>query len=260
MKRIDFLTKLLYLVVLGCLLGMPANSWAQQYDIGGGLGVAAYSGDIVRRLDKGNVGLHGTLFGRRNFDNVWSLRAGLSYGRVSAADSISRIDPAALERDAAFRGNIYEVSAVMEYHFLDFKHPQKGMNYSPYGFFGLGYSLFSGEGRNYVPSFISNPADPEALFEDYTVATPVIPFGLGIKFKLNQQWLLGVEMGFRATFTDALDKIDTDDTLITRFPSNQGNQGRSIGFKTGNYSDRDWYYFLGVHLSYSIGTVKCYAY
>lgn len=259
MKKIDFLTKLICLALLGCLLGMPTKSWAQQYDIGGGLGLAAYSGDIVRRLDRGNVGLHGTLFGRRNFDNVWSLRAGFSYGRISAADSISRIDAAALMRDAAFRGNIYEVSAVMEYHFLDFKHPQRSMNYSPYGFFGLGYSLFSGQGRTYVPTFIGNPSDPEAVVEDYTVATPVIPFGLGIKFKLSKQWLLGVEMGFRATFSDALDKIDREDLVISRFQGPPAN-GRQRGFKTGNYSDRDWYYFLGVHLSYSIGTVKCFAY
>lgn len=226
---------------------------AQKYEFGGGLGVAAYTGDIVRRLDKGNVGIQGTLFGRRNFDNVWSLRAGLSYGRISAADSINPIDPLAEIRNAYFKANVFEISAVMEYHFLDYLHPQSAYRFSPYGFFGLGYSVISGNG-----AFNYDGNDDRG---GYAVSTPVIPFGIGMKYKINNNWILGVEMGFRPTFSDLVDRLDSKarfqrdpDTGLVDPPSQIG------GFYYGNYSDKDWYYFLGVTLSYSITSIKCYAY
>ncbi|GHB30436.1 type IX secretion system protein PorG [Mongoliitalea lutea] len=223
---------------------------AQKYDLGGGLGVAAYSGEIVRRLDQGRVGLQGTFFGRRNFDNVWSLRGGLSFARISAADSITRLDPAAVYRDAFFKGNIWEASAVMEYHFLDFMHPQAQFRFSPYGFFGLGFTYYSGEGRSFL---LEQP-------ERYRTTTPVIPFGLGIKYRLNDRWILAAELGFRATFTDNLDKIEGNLNVIPRFEPPANGQPQAFGYNAANYSDRDWYYFFGLTISYSLSSVKCYAY
>lgn len=243
----------LSLVVTGLSIGImmliPLHTQAQQYDFGGGLGVAAYSGEIVRRLDDGRVGLQGTFFGRRNFDNVWSLRAGLSFARISAADSITRLDPVAVYRDAFFKGNIWEASAVMEYHFLDFMHPQAQFRFSPYGFFGLGFTYYSGEGRSFL---LEEP-------DRYRTTTPVIPFGLGIKYRLNDRWVLAAELGFRATFTDNLDKIDGSQQLVRRF-ENPTAPEKPFGYNAANYSDRDWYYFLGLTISYSLSSVKCYAY
>lgn len=247
MNKINFRIYILALLLSTGML-MPGISFA-QYDLGGGIGVAAYSGDIVRRLDQGNIGLQGTLFGRRNFDNVWSMRAALSFGRISAADSITGIDAAALARDAYFKGNIYEASVVMEYHFLDYTHPQAVYRYSPYGFFGLGYSYYSGSGSAYV-------FDPE---ENYGVGTPVIPFGIGVKYRLTDKWTLAAELGFRATFTDFLDKIDDRQPVINRFPD-PANPNPPYGVNRGNYSDKDWYYFFGLTISYSFNTIKCYTY
>ncbi len=245
-SRINFLALLL---TLGVFLSSEKVS-AQRYDVGGGLGVATYSGDIVRRLDQGNIGLQGTLFGRRNFDNVWSLRVGLSYGRLSAADSTAQIDAAALYRDAFFKADVFEVSAVMEYHFLDFMHPRSTFRYSPYGFFGIGYTYLTGDGQTYRN-------DP--LEGDYSVGTPMIPFGLGVKYRLDEKWVLAAELGFRATFSDYIDKIDSRQAFVPRFPD-PADPNVPFGVNYGNYSDKDWYYFLGVTISYTFNSVKCYAY
>ncbi|MGY6520260.1 MAG: type IX secretion system protein PorG [Mongoliitalea sp.] len=245
-----FLSLVVSGISIGIMMLSPLQMQAQQYDFGGGLGVAAYSGEIVRRLDEGRVGLQGTFFGRRNFDNVWSLRGGLSFARISAADSITRLDPVAVSRDAFFRGNVWEISAVMEYHFLDFMHPQAQFRFSPYGFFGLGFTYYSGEGRSFL---LEQP-------ERFRTTTPVIPFGLGIKYRLNDRWVLAAELGFRATFTDRLDKIEDNQLVIPRFPNPNVTEPQVFGYNAANYSDRDWYYFLGLTISYSISSVKCYAY
>ncbi|PSL05790.1 DUF6089 family protein [Cecembia rubra] len=242
----------LILSLLMLSIGMLTDRvFAQSYDFGGGLGVATYTGDLVRRFDQGNVGLQGTLFGRRNFDNVWSLRAGLSFGRLAAADSVSRIDLPSINRDAYFKGNVYELTAVMEYHFIDFLHPQSMYRFSPYGFFGLGYSYFSGTGRSYF-------ADQEA--GDYSVSTPVIPFGIGIKYKLNDKWMLGAELGFRATFTDLLDKVDGKLPVNPIMVPDANGVNQPSRISRGNYSDNDWYYFFGLTISYSFNNIKCYIY
>jgi hypothetical protein len=239
---------LFVLVLLGVIISPQAV--AQKYELGGGLGIATYSGDIIRRLDPEQIGIQGTLFGRRNFDNVWTLRGGISFARLNAADSVRPIDPVAAFRDAGFRGSLFEVSAVMEYHFLDFTHPQAQYRFSPYGFLGLGFAGFVGNGRKF-----GNDPNPSG----YTVGTPVIPFGIGIKYKLSSKWLLAAEFGARATFTDALDKLYGDEPTIPRFPD-PVFPSSSSGYNQGNYSDKDWYYFLGVTISYSFSSVKCYAY
>jgi hypothetical protein len=224
--------------------------YAQKYEVGFGLGGATYSGDIIRKLDPSQIGIQGTLFGRRNFDNVWSLRAGVSFARLNAADSVRPIDQVSANRNAFFNGSVLEVSAVMEYHFLDFTHPQSQFRYSPYGFFGLGYTFFDGDGQAFE-------GDPTA--GGYGAGTPVIPFGIGVKYRLNDRWNLALEFGFRATFSDFIDKINSESPAIARF-ANPDDPSITYGINYGNYSDRDWYYFLGLSLSYSINSVKCYAY
>jgi hypothetical protein len=236
------------LIVL--FVAAPLGVFAQKYDFGGGLGVATYSGDITRLVNPEQLGFQGTLFGRRNFDNVWSIRGGISFARLNAADSLKPIDPAAALRNGFFKGSLAEVSVVAEYHFLDFMHPQARYRFSPYGFLGLGYSTFSGSGQTFQ-------GDPDA--GTYLVSTPVIPFGIGIKYKLSKQWILATELGFRATFTDNLDKIDSKQASIPRFPD-PNNPNAPYGYNYGNYSDKDWYYFLGVTLSYSFYSVKCFSY
>ncbi len=223
--------------------------FAQKYEIGGGAGVAAYSGDIIRRIDPGQIGLQGTLFGKRNFDNVWSLRAGVNLARLNAADSIKPIDRLAEVRDGRFRAGIVEISAVMEFNFLDYLRNNSEFRWSPYAFFGLGYTFVIARGNTYAFNVSS----------DYNLSTLVIPFGGGVKYRLNDRWTLALEVGMRPTFTDYLDKIDSQEPVIPRF-QNPNAPNEPYGINYGNPNDKDWYYFTGLMISYTIASTKCYAY
>ena len=245
-----------YIILIFGILGVfiSSESRAQQYEVGFGLGAGSYTGDIIRRIDPTQVGIQGTLFGRRNFDNAWSLRAGLSVSRLNAADSVRPIDPMTLSRNAFFNGTMLEVSAIMEFYFLDYLEHQSPIRFSPFGFFGLGYSMFLGNGQAYQD-------DP--LAGRYNVNTPIIPFGLGVKYKLKERLFLSMEAGIKATFTDNLDKIGNDLTYYPRFTIDPDSGGQVLdpsALNFGNHSDRDWYYFLGFTLSYSFHQVKCYNY
>ncbi|WP_200974622.1 DUF6089 family protein [Echinicola sp. 20G] len=247
-------------IVLGVsMLGISNKAKAQQNEYGLGLGVATYSGDIIRRLDPKQLGLQGTFFGRRNFDNVWSLRYGVSIAGLNAADSIRPLDAMAAARNAYFKGLLVEGHVVMEYHFLDYLAPHSTVRYSPYGFLGFGYSMFFADGQ----SFQGDPTDT-----DYSLSTPVIPFGLGVKYRLKERLFLALEFGFRPTVSDFLDKIEYNENYIPRFPdpnyvpdpNNPDDTPPVYGLNYGNKSDKDWYYFLGVTLSYSFHQIECFNY
>lgn len=263
MKKVNFQILCLILVLGVSFLTLPRKAQAQQNEYGLGLGVATYSGDIIRRLDPGQLGLQGTFFGRRNFDNVWSLRFGFSLAGLNAADSIRPLDAVAEARNAYFKGLLIEGHAIMEYHFLDYLAPHSTFRFSPYGFMGFGLAFFNGKGQSY-----QGELHPDQKGK-YNLTTPVIPFGLGVKYKLKERLFLAVEFGFRPTVTDFLDKIEYNENYIPRFPDpnsppvdldDPDSYPLPFGVNYGNKSDKDWYYFLGVTLSYSFHHVECFNY
>ena len=252
MKKINY--KIFSSFVLGCFLvcSPVALLVAQSYEIGGGLGTAVYSGDILRKIDAGQSGLQGTLFGKRNFDNVWSLKVGLNLAEIMAADSIRPIDAMASLRQGHFTGRITELSAIMEFNFLDYVNQKSEFRFSPYAFFGLGYAFVNAEGR----------INAGAPVENYRTRTLVIPFGGGVKYLLTDQLTLGMELGFRPTTSDALDQLDSTLPALPRYDSPLGPNTKALpqSLNFGNPNSKDWYYFLGLTLSYAITKARCYTY
>ena len=252
MKKVNF--KIFnHLVAIILWAASIAPGYGQKYEVGGGIGAGVYSGDIIRKIDPSQFGIQGTLFGKRNFDNVWSLRVALSTSILQGDDEKQPIDLVYKSRDARFKGGVIEGSAIMEFNFLDFLRNDSEFRFSPYAFFGIGYSHFIMKGRYSAERF--TPAD------FYQLSSPVIPFGGGVKYRLSDQWTLAAELGIRATFTDYLDKIDSKAGVIpvSEIDPNTGAQLTHI-INFGNPNTNDWYYFLGVTLSYTIPNVRCYAY
>jgi hypothetical protein len=249
LKKVNFQISKYLLLFSFLFIGVTQESIAQKYELGGGVGFAAYSGDIIRKIDPGQLGPQVTLFGKRNFDNVWTLRVGINTAIIQAADSIKPIDELARIRDARFRGGVIEGSAVMEFNFLDFLRNGSEFRFSPYAFFGIGYSLFIMKGNTYAFNSSSQ----------YDLSSVVIPFGGGVKYRLDDRLTLAAELGFRPTFTDYLDKIDSTEPSIPKF-GDPANPDVPYGINFGNPYDKDWYYFLGVTISYTFASTKCYAY
>jgi hypothetical protein len=239
------------LLILNTLL-VQQNLYAQEYEIGGGFGVAGYTGDIIRIGDPRQLGFQGTLLGRQNFDNVWSLRGGLSFAGLKGSDLVNPIDDIHLARGASFNGTALEASVVMEYHFIDYLQKNSEFKFSPYAFFGVGALKFVGKGDSYSEDIRAN--------RDININTVVIPFGVGMKYKLSDQWILALELGYRGTFTDGIDKIkssnpDTNlnNVIPTVFPP-------GYNLHKGNVYDNDGYYFMGLTISYKIRNLKCLIY
>ncbi len=119
--------------------------------------------------------------------------------------------------DSSFSRTIMEIAAIYEYNFFNYRDIKENFFMSPYLFGGIATTV---------------------LFGDENHATITIPFGVGLKYKLSSNWNLGLEYGIRKTFYDRIDMINEDQLLSSSTPA-------------------DWYYFLGLNLSYTFYQQKC---
>lgn len=220
--------KVATILTIATLLLLNGFCYSQQNEVGFGLGAFNYTGDIARNLQSGNISPGATIFYRRNLNDAISIRGSLTGGIVKGDDTPS-FDVLGQRRDASFSRGLLEISPVVEYHFLDHRENINILNWTPYFFAGIGATFF-GQKATENPNY-SNPQ-------------LVLPFGVGFKYILDRQWSLGLEAGIRKTFFDYLDNVSEGDLAVKNF-------------NFGNRHDDDWYYFLGLSLSYTFYTIPC---
>jgi opacity protein-like surface antigen len=135
-------------------------------------------------------------------------------------------------RNLSFQNNINEFSGGIEFNFFDFDLNKKlDKKISPYFFTGLSFLLFK---RMEYPSTTNSDANQVSSGKNYA-----IPLIIGVKSNLTSNFVLGFEIGTRYTFTDDLD-------------------GNLTSFNLGNVTNKDWYVFSGITLTYMFGTKPCF--
>jgi len=203
---------------------------AQKHELGFGLGLSAYSGEIVQYFDPTNLRPAGQLFYRANFTEVSCLKVSTSLGILQASDGHYN-NAMADYRKASFSTIYNDVTVMYEYNFLNYAYTEKnnGNHFSPYISVGLG-----------ILSYKSTISDSE--YKVNTIAQPTIPFGGGFKYRTNAHWNFNFQFAINKTFTDAIDGIYNSSTYT-----------KSIS----NSKNTDWYYYTGISLSYTFWHVYC---
>jgi Domain of unknown function (DUF6089) len=188
------------------------------HEVGLGIGGLNYTGDLAENLNIKNTSPALNLFYRYNFPNEVSvIRFNFLFGQLGADEAKSNT-PLRVLRANNFSALLTEASLLYEYDFFDFRDIDGKYYMSPYLFGGLGIGSTSGKNSN-------------ATYAN-------IPFGAGLKFRLNGGWNLGTEFGARKNFTDKIDGIRNSDFVGTGINS-------------------DWYYHLGINLSYTFYSLIC---
>ncbi len=206
------------------------SSQAQKNEIGIGIGVANYSGEIVQHVDVTNFKPAGQLYYRLNFNRVTALKFSTSIGMLGASDS--KYDNAMADyRKASFSTIYNDVTAMFEYNFLDFSYTEKsnGKHFSPYISAGLG-----------ILNYKSTISDAD--YKVNTIAQPIIPFGGGFKYRTNAHFTINFQFTINKTFTDSIDGI-YDPAGSTKSITNSNNT--------------DWYYYSGITVGYIFWKVIC---
>jgi len=211
-----------------CLALLHFKSFCQIDEIGFGIGGLSYTGDMVRGYKLLKNKPAGTFFIRHNINDFVSLKFAATGGKLSGSDA-NPIDAFAVQRSAAFNIIIVELSAMVEYHFLNFKSNSSLTRFSPY--FTGGLALFAMSG---------NPPKTQT----YSSFQPAVPLGFGIKYILNPKWMIGFEFGTRMLFFDWIDNISEGDLKVKNY-------------QYGNWYDNDNYYYIGLSLNYAFYRIPC---
>lgn len=206
---------------------------AQIHEVGVFLGGSNFIGDVGKtNYVSPNEVAFGLLY-KWNKSPRHSYRVSYTQTELSANDLDSDVPGRSL-RGYEFKNSIKEFSAGLEFDFFDFNLHDGKRKVTPYVYSGLTY--FSYEELFYINGIVK---------EDYVESTFAIPMTLGIKTTIIDQWILGIEVGARYTFTDNIDG------------SNPKNKNLET-LKFGNINSNDWYVFSGITLTYTFGNKPCY--
>jgi hypothetical protein len=218
----------------------------RRYEVGGGIGMTQVFGDIGGTIDQNNwFGLKDIkidetrmafpLYVRYRLDPVYCIRVNGLVGFGNGTDADSRND-----RGRSYKTMLTELSVQGEYYFIAEERRFRSaamfnrrgmlnnyMSFNAYGFAGIG-GLYAHAREIIVP----DPA-PYDVIKRNTVGV-VIPFGVGLKYIIDDRLLLNAELGYRFPFMDYI----------------EGYQ------QTQDSKHNDIYYILNVTLGYRLKTSR----
>ncbi|MBV7441202.1 PorT family protein [Weeksellaceae bacterium TAE3-ERU29] len=240
--------------------------FAQKHELGVFLGGANLISDIgksdyvspVPNILEGDndIPLAVGVIYRYNLNPQQSLRVNLNYASVFGSNEYANNEYRKL-LNKSYSNTILELSAIFEYNFFPINGEQESAH-SPYIFAGLG--LFGTYKDIYNFSKENNilKIDKDEEFKlNYS-----IPFGAGYKYKFNWNWIAGIEVGFRPTFIDYLDKgiVEEGDLYFTKGFDNEEKLNIIKKYKAeiGDNRKNDWYVFTGLTLTYTFGRPACF--
>ncbi len=165
---------------------------------------------------------------RYRLTDRWAVKTSLFYGLIYGNDKFTE-ETFRQNRNLNFRSHIIELSSQLDFFFMTnvtgqrYKlkvHGKKNIRFSGYLFAGVGGFYFNPQTK------YTNPADGFTKWynlkdystegqgiiptrEKYNNFAFCIPFGVGFSYGWNKYWSIGLEYGFRKTFTDYIDDCST---------------------------------------------------
>ena len=245
----------------------PASS-----ELGIFLGVSYYTGDL-------NPGGHFNRFTRPaggglyriNFNPRFSAKAIASLGMIEGDDAYSLNDEHR-NRNLSFRSNLFEFAVEGEFNFLPYSTGKKKFAITtPYVFWGAAVyhfnpqALYQGRWYNLQPIGTEGQGSTFSNEKSYSLTQFSIPFGVGLKINTAKSVGINFEYGIRKTFTDYLDDVsgtyanpallENDKGPVAAALSDKSlkqEKGGNSGRQRGNSYTKDWYYFVGVLITFKL--------
>jgi Domain of unknown function (DUF6089) len=206
---------------------------AQLHEIGVFVGGSNFIGDVGKtNFIAPNETAIGLIY-KWNRSKRHSWRFTALTAKVSGNDLEASI-PGREDRGLKFENQLTELSAGLEFNFFDFDLHENPFFATPYIYTGISYFKYD---NLYFAGNTQRIND-----SSWALA---IPMTVGVKMKITNKLVLGLESGARYTFVDDIDGS---------FPKSSDLSG----FKFGNLNSKDWYVFTGVTLTYTFGQNPCF--
>lgn len=257
------------------------NPIVQEGEFGIGLGGAHYFGDLNTRAKLNRPKAAAGIFFRKNFSNYIALRLAANYARVGYSDKYNTQNEFMRRRNLSFNSNIWELALQGDFNFYRFLPGEVGMNFTPYVTLGAGifnYDPFAYlTGQKYFLRPLGTEGQGSPQYPDrkpYNSMAVSIPFGVGVKYALNDRINLGFEVVHRFTNTDYLDDVSKSFVEPEVFPRNPDGSpsaamlladrsyetGTPIGGKgvqRGNSQQRDQFATATLFISFNLQSYRC---
>jgi len=279
--------KNIFILFLLAALGRPFAASAQwesirqEGEIGFTAGAAHYFGDLNTdaQINRPKIAFGG--FFRKQFGNYISLRLGAHYARVGYSDIYNKKNEYQLRRNLSFNSNLFELALQGDFNFFKFVPGDKYHSFTPYVTLGAGIFSYDPyaflKGQKYLLRQMGTEGQGSTAYPDrkpYGTMAFSFPFGLGVKYAVNDHFNIGMEIVHRFTTTDYLDDVSktyvgadkfpvlTDGTpspaLLLQDRSYEtgpliGIEGRQRGFE----KQRDQFIIASLTLSFNLTSYRC---
>ncbi|MCO6499016.1 MAG: outer membrane beta-barrel protein [Vicingus serpentipes] len=191
-------------------------------DYGFSVGAANYLGEIggeneTRKDFISDMKLNSTRwtlggFFRYRFASKIAVKTSLNYIRLSADDA-NTTNPHRRGRNLNFKNDMYELLVNGELYLYKVNDVGRRGTYSSdfnlYAFAGVGLFYSNPKGQTNSGDWVAlQPLQTEGVA--YSKFNFTIPVGLGFYYTMSRKYRLGLEIGWRTTFTDYIDDISTN--------------------------------------------------
>jgi opacity protein-like surface antigen len=295
------MTKRFTKTLLLCLLAMPFWSSAQiakkrwkayriEYSIA--LGGTSFLGELGGANRVGTHAFRDLEFSltrpvigvgyRYKLSPTFAINTKGAFGIVAGDDKLTQ-EPNRNKRNLSFKSNIYELSTNLEVAFLQ---EQVGHRYrlrgvrglrnveiSAYGFLGVGVFHFNPKAKLGGDWYELQPLGTEgqgnvATRQKYKRTQICVPLGIGVKYAIDRQWSVGLEIGLRYTFTDYIDDVSKSyyynrdgssvntatDPILGQLADRSLDDNEHAGQQRGDPRYNDAYVFTMFSLNYRLKT------
>ena len=242
----------------------------RHYIFSVGTGTTAYFGELNNPKDKFDTKLNLNFGLQRFITERISIRTEFTWFQLKGTDE--EADGGGRDaRNLSFTSNNYEYNIEgLIYLFPKGPRYYQRQTFNVYAFAGIGImnynptAIIPDEYNNIPLEGAGTKVSLRSLKTegvDYGIATLVIPFGIGIKYKLGPFFNISLEGGHRKTFTDYLDDVSTvyvDNSSFTdpvaaaladRSPE-LGLEPRNEGSIRGNPDKNDAYFIYNFKVEY----------
>ena len=250
----------------------------QQGEFGITLGAAHYFGDLNTRASIKRPKPSFGAFFRKQFGNYIGVRVSAHYAQVGFSDIYSKNEYQQL-RNLSFNSNIWEFAVQGDFNFFKFVPNDPDYQFTPYVTLGVGvftydpYAYFDGQKYFLRPLGTEGQTTGYLGRKEYSPMALCIPFGVGIKYNLNEKINVSFEVSNRFTTTDYMDDVSTTYAGAANFPPDANNiptaafylQDRSYekdftfsqGQQRGNAKQKDQYIIAEIGVSFNLSSYRC---
>ncbi len=194
--------RLAVIVLIYVGLGSSAEAQEYRFDIGGGIGMSGYMGEVNKNSLLHDPGFAGTLSFRYLMNYRLAIKGSFSTAGISG--NTADFDIILPEnQEYKFKSQLYDMGAQVEFNCFNYGIGYKYKNLhrlTPYITLGLGMTVADTNGEG---AFLLN-----------------IPMGLGLKYKIKERLNMALEFTMRKAVGNSVDGFDLGEIYNIARPKN----------------------------------------